>query len=66
MRKFQPAHFKRLYTLPEAAEYLGRSIWSIRRLIWSGALPAVRLGGRTHVDVHDMEAVIDQNKVTEG
>ncbi len=26
----------RLYSLPEAAEYLGRSEWGIRRLIWVG------------------------------
>ena len=56
---------KRLYSIPEAAMYLGRSTWSVRRLIWDGALPAVRAGGRVHVDVQDMDAFIDRNKVRE-
>jgi hypothetical protein len=37
---------KRLYSLPEAAVYLGRSTWSVRRLIWNGELFQVeRVGG---------------------
>ena len=56
---------KRLYRLPEAAEYLGRSEWSVRRMIWTGALPCVKHGRRVHVDVQDMETFIDQNKVKE-
>lgn len=56
---------KRLYSLSEAAIYLGRSTWSVRRLIWSGELPAVRAGGRVHVDVQDMDQFIDRNKVRE-
>ena len=62
-RRGQP--LKRLYRVEEAAEYLGRSTWSVRRLIWAGELPAVRAGGRVHVDVQDMDAFIEQNKVTE-
>ena len=56
---------KRLYTIPEAAMYLGRSTWSVRRLIWDGEIPAVRAGGRVHVDVQDMDSFIDRNKVKE-
>ena len=56
---------KRLYSLPEAAMYLGRSTWSVRRLIWSGELPQVRAGGRVHVDVRDLDEFIDKNKVRE-
>jgi excisionase family DNA binding protein len=56
---------KRLYSLPEAAVYLGRSTWSVRRLIWTGALPQVRAGGRVHVDVWDMDEFIEKNKVRE-
>ena len=37
-----PRSMKRLFALAEAAAYLGRSTWSIRRLIWNGELPAVR------------------------
>ena len=60
-----PRSMKRLFTLAEAAAYLGRSTWSIRRLIWNGELPAVRAGGRVHVDVQDMDDLIDKNKVRE-
>ncbi len=56
---------KRLYNLSEASVYLGRSTWSVRRLIWDGALPSVRAGGRVHVDVQDMDQFIERNKVTE-
>lgn len=54
---------KRLFSLPEAAIYLGRSDWSVRRLIWSGALPSVRAGRRVHVDVKDMDEFIEKHKV---
>lgn len=56
---------KRLYTVQEAAEYLGRSVWSIRRLIWEGLLPSVRVHGRVHLDVADMDKLIEQSKVVE-
>ncbi len=61
----QAKFVKRLYSLPEAAMYLGRSTWSVRRLIWSGALPSVRVGGRVHVDVRDMDDLIEKNKAWE-
>lgn len=64
MRK--QAHIeKRLYTLEEAATYLGRSTWSIRRLVWNGALPQVRNSKRVHVDIQDMEEFIKKHKETE-
>ncbi len=56
---------KRLYSIGEAAVYLGRSTWSVRRLIWSGAVPSVRVGGRVHLDVRDMDDLIDKNKACE-
>ena len=37
--------YKRLYTIREAGEYLGRSVWAIRRLIWGGTLPPVGMVG---------------------
>lgn len=59
------AILKRLYRIDEAAEYLGRSAWSVRRLIWNGDLPQVRTGGRVHLDVRDMDDFIERNKVRE-
>ncbi len=60
-----PPITKRLYTIQEAAKYLGRSIWSIRELIWSGKLPAVKVGRRIHLDLYDLDDFIEQNKVRE-
>ena len=57
---------KRLYNVPEAGEYLGRSAWSIRRLIWAGELPSVRSGRKVQVDVRDMDEFIERNKSKEG
>ena len=56
---------KRLYNLPEAAAYLGRSLWSVRRLIWNGKLPVVREGKRVQIDLQDMDEFIEKNKVIE-
>ena len=54
---------KRLYSVAEAGDYLGRSVWSVRRLIWSGELPQVRVGRRVHLDIRDMDEFIERNKV---
>ena len=56
---------KRLYTLDEAATYLGRSTWSVRHLIWKGLLPQVRADRRVQVDVRDMDALIEKYKEME-
>ncbi len=55
---------KRLYTLKEAAAYLGRSEWSMRSLIWAGSIPVVKTeGGRKiFVDIQDHDAFIADNK----
>ncbi len=63
--KKSPLIEKRLYTLDEAATYLGRSTWSVRRLIWNGVLPQVRAVGRVHVDVRDMDMFIEKFKEVE-
>jgi excisionase family DNA binding protein len=49
---------QRLLTLQEAATVLGLSVTSIRRLIASGRLPALRLVRHLRVDVRDVEALI--------
>ena len=63
MKSSAHQQLKRLFTLPEAAEYLGRSTWSVRRLIWEGELRQVRCGRRVHVDIQDMETFIEKHKV---
>jgi excisionase family DNA binding protein len=55
---------KRLFTLKEAAQYLGRSEWGMRDLIWAGKIPVVREeGGRKiFIDVQDLVAYVERNK----
>jgi excisionase family DNA binding protein len=52
----------RLLTVKEAAAFLGRSVPSIRELVWSGSLPIVRVGRRIHFDLPDLEKWIEQHK----
>ena len=53
---------KRLYSVKEAGRYLGRSPWTIRRLISIGCLPEVRQGRRVMVDLVDMDQFIEKYK----
>jgi hypothetical protein len=53
---------KRLYTIGESAEYLGRTEWAVRHLVWKGLLPAVRIDKRVQIDVRDLDLVISHNK----
>ncbi len=55
---------KRLYTLKEAAIYLGRPEYSVRELVWSGVLPFVRAdeGRKYYFDKKDLDEYIDRNK----
>ena len=57
---------KRLFTLKEAAEYLGRSQWSMRELVWAGKIPVVRQDGgrKIFLDIEDLDNFIDGNKST--
>ena len=55
---------KRLFTLREAAHYLGRTLWSIRELVWAGKLPIVRDGKRIFVDINDLELNVSKHKTT--
>lgn len=55
---------KRLYTLKEGAEYLGRSAWGMRELIWAGVIPVVkpRTGRKIFLDVQDLDRFVEANK----
>lgn len=53
---------KRLLTIKEASVYLGRSIPSVRELVWAGRLPIVREGRRIHLDIYDLERWIEECK----
>lgn len=53
---------KRLYNVKEAGRYLGRSPWTIRRLIREGCLREVRQGRRVMLDILDLEQFVEKYK----
>jgi len=55
---------KRLYTLEEASEYLGRSVYSVRCLLWNGSLPFIKQDGskKQYLDLNDMDSWIEKNR----
>jgi len=53
---------KRLYTIKEAAEYLGRSTWSMRELVWAGKIPFIKDGRKFYFDIKDLDEYIEKNK----
>jgi len=55
---------KRLYTLKEAAQYLGRSVWGMRDLVWSQIIPVVKQQGsrKIYIDITDLDGFIEKNK----
>jgi excisionase family DNA binding protein len=53
---------KRLFSVPEAAFYLGRTVNALREIIWGGRLPYVKDGRRVLIDVKDMNDFIERNK----
>lgn len=55
---------KRLYTLKEAAQYLGRSEWGMRDLVWTGRIPVVRDGKKLFIDINDLEMYVSRHKTT--
>jgi excisionase family DNA binding protein len=53
---------QRLYSVPEAAAYLGRSVCGVREMIWDGKLPKVQWDRRIYVDKNDLDDLIEKNK----
>jgi len=53
---------RRLIWLEDAANLLGLSVASVRRLIWRAELPVIRITRRLQVDVRDLERLIEQGK----
>lgn len=61
-RKNPKGPTKRLYSVSEAAFYLGRTVDALREMVWAGKLPYFRDGGRMLLDIKDMDEFIDRNK----
>lgn len=57
---------KRLFTLKEAAEYLGRGDYGMRELAWAGDIPVVKKekDRKLYFDLVDLDSYIEKNKRT--
>ena len=53
---------QRLFSIKDAATYLGFSVRSIRNLVYSRQLPIVRLGKKIFFDIKDLDLWIESNK----
>ena len=53
---------KRLYSIPEAGQYLGRTVWAVREMVYAGKIPYIRDGRRMLLDIHDMDSWIENNR----
>jgi excisionase family DNA binding protein len=53
---------RRLVSLADAAEILGMSVASVRRLVCRGKLQSLKLTRRVLIDVRDVEKLIEQSK----
>ena len=49
---------KRLFTIPQAAEYIGRSPKAVDCLIQRGAIPVTRIDGKRQVDRAALDRII--------
>ncbi len=54
---------KRLYSVNEAAVYLGRSVWAVREMLWAGKISFVKDGRRKLLDIRDMDEWIESSKI---
>jgi hypothetical protein len=53
---------KRLYSIEEAGEYLGRSKWRVRDMVKTGVIPVVKYDQRVFIDINDMDEMIEASK----
>lgn len=54
---------KRLYSLTEAATFLGRTPGAVRELVYRGKVPSVRIDRKMQFDVRDLEKLVAEKRV---
>ena len=62
MGKQEDRRSKRLFSVKEAAEYLGISEWTVRELGWAEKVRPVRFNRRVYFDVRDLDTFIENHK----
>lgn len=63
MKKEAKKTIQKLFDLKQSAVYIGRSVCSVRELVWAGKLPYVRFDRKISIDISDLDKFIEQNKV---
>ena len=53
---------KRLYSVKEAAAYLGVSEWTVRELGWAEKVRPVKFNRRIYFDIRDLDDFIEKSK----
>ena len=53
---------RRLLTVQQAAEYLGRTEAAVRQLIHKRIVPVVRFDRNVRIDVRDLDRLIEENR----
>ncbi len=51
----------RLFTVEDAARYLGRSPEAVKKLISRGRIPVTRLDGKLQIDRHALDRLISES-----
>jgi hypothetical protein len=54
---------KRLYSVRDSSGYLCLGIHGVRKLIWDGKVPVVKIGRKMFIDIQDLETFVSKNKV---
>jgi len=53
---------KRLLSIKEAGDYLGRSAWGMRAMVNTGKVPYVRIDTKIQFDVFDLDQLIERHR----
>jgi len=53
---------QRYLSIKDAAVYLGCGIWGVRKLIWDGLIPVIRIRRKMFLDIKDLDRLMQQNK----
>jgi len=56
---------KRLFSVKEAAQYLGISPWTIREMQWRGDLPYVKFSRRIFFALEDLDSFVERHTFRE-
>lgn len=54
---------KRLLSLKEVVKEIGGTMWFWRSQIWAGRIPVVQVGKKQWIDMQDLNAFIESNKI---